>query len=69
MTPQEKEIQKQQHNIAAKIKELFEDTMSLFDMDIPENNDRNSAELIHKTMQETLDMLKAEIEKGTYDQF
>ena len=69
MTPQEKEIQNQQHNIAAQIKELFENTMSLFDMDIPENDDRKAAELIHKTMQETLDMLKAEIEKGTYDQF
>jgi len=69
MTPQEKEIQNQQRNIAAKIKELFENTMSLFDMDIPENNDRESAKLIHHAMQETLDMLKAEIEKGTYDQF
>jgi hypothetical protein len=69
MTPQEKEIQNQQRNIAAKIKELFEDTMSLFDMDIPENDDKEAAILIHKTMQETLDMLKAEIEKGTYDQF
>jgi len=69
MTPQEKEIQNQQRNIAAKIKELFEDTMSLFDMDIPENDDKAAAILIHKTMQETLDMLKAEIEKGTYDQF
>lgn len=48
MTPQEKEIQNQQHNIAAQIKELFENTMSLFDMDIPENDDRKAAELIHK---------------------
>ena len=69
MTPQEKEIQKQQHNIAGEIKELFEKTMSLFDMDIPENDDKAAAIEIHRVMQETLDMLKKEIHKGTYDQF
>ena len=69
MTPQEKEIQNQQHNIAREIKELFENTMRLFDMDIPENDDKAAAIEIHRVMQETLDMLKVEIDKGTYDQF
>ncbi|HIQ27089.1 MAG TPA: hypothetical protein EYH42_01140 [Sulfurovum sp.] len=69
MTQQEKEIQKQQHNIAREIKELFENRMDQFDMDIPENDHREAAKLIYKAMQETLDMLKHEIDKGTYDNF
>ena len=43
--------------------------MRLFDMDIPENDDKAAAIEIHRVMQETLDMLKVEIDKGTYDQF
>ncbi len=63
----ENEIQKKQHNIARQIKELFENTMDMFDMDIPENNDKAAAIEIHKVMQKTLDLLKIEIDKGTYD--
>ncbi|GIT99492.1 hypothetical protein [Sulfurovum sp. TSL1] len=69
MTLQEQEIQQKQHKIAGNIKELFENNMSVFDMDIPENDHRASAIEIHRVMQETLDILKKEIDKGTYDQF
>lgn len=67
MTLQEQEAQKQQHNIARSIKELFEDSMDTFNMDILENDHKASAIKIHSVMQETLDMLKKEIDKGTYD--
>lgn len=67
MTLQEQEAQKQQDNIASSIKELFEDTMDTFNMDIVENDHKASAIKIHRVMQETLDMLKEEIDKGTYD--
>jgi hypothetical protein len=43
--------------------------MNDFNMDIPENNHRASAIAIHGVMQKTLDILKKEIDKGTYDQF
>jgi len=69
MTFQEQEAQKKQHKIAGEIKELFENNMNDFNMDIPENNHKASAIAIHKVMQETLDILKKEIDKGTYDQF
>lgn len=43
--------------------------MNLFNMDILENDHKASAIEIHRVMQETLDMLKEEIDKGTYDKF
>ena len=69
MTFQENEAQKKQLIIAATIKEVFENYMNDFNMDIPENDHRASAIAIHGVMQKTLDMLKKEIDKGTYDQF
>lgn len=67
MSIQENEANKQSRYLAAQIKDLFEETLDRFNMDIPENDPSESAKLIHKTMQEILDMLKAEIEKGTYN--
>ncbi|HEY9190718.1 MAG TPA: hypothetical protein VIM88_07605 [Sulfurovum sp.] len=69
MTFQENEAQKKQLNIAGNIKEVFEKYMNDFNMDIPENDHRASAIAIHEVMQKTLDILKKEIDKGTYDQF
>jgi ribosomal protein S2 len=43
--------------------------MKIFDWDIPENDDRKSAELIVQTMQEALDEVKQEIADGKYDNY
>jgi len=41
----------------------------MFDWDIPENDDRESAQLIINVMQEAIDKLKQEIESGEFDNY
>ncbi len=69
MTPQEKELEAMRSEIEKEIRAIFKANMKIFDWDIPENDDRKSAELIVQTMQEALDTLKAEIADGKYDNY
>jgi len=43
--------------------------MKIFDWDIPENDDRKSAELIIDAMQEAIDEIKTDINAGNYDNY
>ncbi|MCF6205713.1 MAG: hypothetical protein L3J47_02295 [Sulfurovum sp.] len=69
MTPQEKEIEKMRESIKTELRLIFKANMKIFDWDIPENDDRKSAELIVQTMQEALDEVKQEINDGKYDNY
>jgi hypothetical protein len=69
MTPQEQEIEKMRSSIKKELRLIFKANMKIFDWDIPENNDRQSAELIVQTMQEALDEVKQEITEGKYDNY
>jgi len=69
MTPQAQEIEKQRDEIKAEVISIFKANMKIFDWDIPENDDRRSAELIAEVMQEALDEIKADIASGKYDQY
>ena len=69
MTPQEQEIEKMQGEISTELRAVFKMNMKIFDWDIPENDDRKSAELIINVMQKAMDGLKKEIEDGKYDQY
>jgi len=69
MTPQEQEIEKMQGEITTELRAVFKMNMKIFDWDIPENNDRKSAELIINVMQKAMDGLKKEIEAGKYNQY
>ena len=69
MTPQEQEIEKMQSEIRTELRAVFKMNMKIFDWDIPENDDRKSAELIINVMQKAMDGLKKEIEAGEYDQY
>ena len=69
MTPQEQEIAKMHNEITKELRAVFKMNMKIFDWDIPENDDRKSAELIIKVMQIAMDVLKKEIEAGEYDQY
>ncbi len=69
MTPQEQEIQKMQSEITMELRAVFKANMKIFDWDIPENDDRKSAELIIAVMQKAMDDLKREIKTGKYDQY
>ena len=69
MTPQEQEIEKIQGEITTELRAVFKGNMKIFDWDIPENDDRKSAELIIAVMQKAMDELQKEIKAGTYDQY
>ena len=69
MTPQEKEMEMMKSEITKEIRAVFKANMKIFDWDIPENDDRKSAELIYNVMQEALNELKEEIDAGKYDQY
>ena len=69
MTPQEQEIKKMQSEITAEMSLVFKANMKIFDWDIPENDDRKSAELILGVMQDALDDLKKDVASGKYDNY
>ena len=69
MTPQEQEIKKMQSEITKEMRAVFKANMKVFDWDIPENDDRKSAELILGVMQDALDDLKTEVSNGKYDNY
>ena len=64
MTPQEQEIAKMKDEITTELRAVFKGNMKVFDWDIPENDDRKSAELIIKVMQDAMDVLQQEIKDG-----
>ena len=69
MTPPEQEIEKMKSSIKTELRLIFKANMKIFDWDIPENDDRKSAELIISTMQEVIDELKQEIANGDFNQY
>jgi len=69
MTPQEQEIKKMRSEIIKEMRAIFKVNMKVFDWDIPENDDKRSAELILKVMQDALDDLKTEVSNGKYDNY
>ena len=69
MTPQEQEIDKMKSEIKKEVRLAFKANMKIFDWDIPENDDRKSAELIIAVMQEAMDELKQEIANGEFNQY
>jgi hypothetical protein len=69
MTPQEQEIEKMKPEIKQEVRLAFKANMKIFDWDIPENDDRKSAEMIIAAMQEAIDELKQEIADGKFDQY
>ena len=69
MTPQEQEIKKMQSEITMEMGLVLKANMKIFDWDIPENDDRRSAELILGVMQDALDDLKKDVTNGKYDNY
>jgi len=69
VTPQEQEIAKMKNEIKKEVRLAFKANMKIFDWDIPENDDRKSAELIIDVMQESMDELKQEIANGDFNQY
>jgi len=69
LNPQDREIEQMQGEIRKEIRAVFKTNMKIFDWDIPENDDKRSAQLIIDVMQKAMDELKSEIEAGKYDNY
>jgi len=69
LTPQEQEIKKMRGEITAEMSLVFKANMKIFAWDIPENDDRKSAELILEVMRDALDDLKKDVADGKYDNY
>jgi hypothetical protein len=69
MDAQHKELERHKDEIESNVREVFESTLKMFDRDIPENDDRESARLILAAMEEAIAKLKADVEAGRYDNF
>ena len=69
MNVQEKEMAMMKSEITKEIRAVFKTNMKIFDWDIPENDDKTSAELILAAMQDALDELKEEVASGHFDTY
>ncbi|NPA29286.1 MAG: hypothetical protein GXO33_03790 [Epsilonproteobacteria bacterium] len=69
MDAQHKEFQRHKEEIIEETVAVFESNLKMFDRDIPENDDRESARLILSAMEEAIARLKEEVEAGRYDDF
>lgn len=69
MSIQEKEIEKMKGEITKEIRLVFKANMKIFDWDIPENDDRKSAELILSVMKKAVDELSQEVASGKFDNY
>jgi nitrous oxide reductase accessory protein NosL len=69
VSAQEKEMEMMKGEIRKEIRVIFKTNMKIFDWDIPENDDRKSAELIVASMREAVDEISEEIASGKYDNY
>jgi len=69
MSIQEKELEKMKGEITKEIRLVFKANMKIFDWDIPENDDKKSAELILIAMKEAVDELSQEVASGQFDNY
>ena len=69
MDAQHKEFLRHKEEIVADTVAVFESYMKMFDRDIPENDDRESAELILRAMEEAIEKIRADVAAGKYDNF
>jgi len=66
MQPQNQEIEKIRGDIDTEVRAVLEKNMKIFGWDIPENDDKQAAMLIWDAMQESLENLKKDIQRGKY---
>ena len=69
MAAEEKELEMMRSEIRKEIRLIFKSNMKIFDWDIPENDERKSAEMIVSVMREATDELAREIADGKYDNY
>ena len=69
MLIQEQEIAKMRNEITKEVRLIFKANMKIFDWDIPENDDKKSAQLILSVMKKALQELESEVTEGKFDNY
>ncbi len=69
MDAEKKELQSRKSEIKKELKLLFKANMKITDWDIPEADDKKSAEILVQIFQEGLDEIKRDIEEGKYNNY
>ncbi len=69
MLVQEQEIAKMRNEITKEVRLIFKANMKIFDWDIPENDDKKSAQLILSVMKKALQELESEVSEGKFDNY
>ncbi len=69
MDVQHKELEKMHNEIISDVRGIFEKNLTVFDWDIPENDDKKSASLILELMKKELAAIEEDIKAGRYDTF
>ncbi len=69
MSVQEQEIEKMSGEITKEVRLIFKANMKIFDWDIPENDDKKSAQLILSVMKKALQKLENEVAAGKFDNY
>ncbi len=65
----QKELQSRKEEIKKELRLLFKANMKITDWDVPEANDDEAAKILVDILQEALDEIKAEVNKGLYKNY
>lgn len=69
MDTQHKELAKMHNEIVSDVRGIFEKNLTVFDWDIPENDDLESATLILELMKKELSAIENDIKEGKYTNY
>lgn len=64
-----KEIKSREEDIKEQLEELFKSNIKITDWNVPEADDKKAANMICEILQEKLDEIKNDVEKGKYDYY
>ena len=64
-----KELLSRKSEIDAALELLFKTNMKITDWDVPEADDKKAAEILVEMMQEKLNLIKADIAEGKYNNY
>ncbi len=65
----QKEVLSRKEAIENQLELLFKTNMKITDWDVPEADDKKAADMIIKILQDKLNDIKNDVEKGTYDNY
>ena len=65
----QKELTSRKTEIQLAVELLFKTNMKITDWDVPEADDKEGAKILLDMIQEKIDMIRADVEAGRYDNY